>query len=65
MIEFEECCHVVVVVVVLLLLFLLLSAMVGPAAVLEAKWFGTLPSTFPCASCVFRLLGPWCNNLSL
>jgi hypothetical protein len=39
--------------------------MAGPATLLEAKLFGTLPSTFPCASYVFRLLGPWSSNSCL
>lgn len=51
-VEYEACCHVVVV-VLFGLLVLVLSAMIGPATLLEAKLFGTLPSTFPCASYVF------------
>jgi hypothetical protein len=54
MVEFEGCCHIVV---VLFLLLVLLSVMIGPMILLEAKLFGTLPITFPCACYVFHLLG--------
>jgi hypothetical protein len=59
MVKFEGCCHIVVVIVVIL------SVMIEPIILLEAKLFGTLPLTFPCAYYVFHLLGPCSSNSCL
>ena len=65
MVGFEMCCHVIVVDVIVHPVLVLLATVVGPTTRLESKLFGTLPSTFPCASYVFHLLVPWSKNSCL